>query len=188
LWQRVEYERIGGWDETLVANQDGDLMMRALAAGLRLAVADAGLALYRAHGEARLTVSTMRIVTPEKLRSQARVLDKLAADLEAHAQLARYAEPLGMAYHRLALLGFQHGHDQVARGCLLQGAAYVGDQPVSRTRAGRLLTRLLGVEAKERFLSWLAARGVATHARRQHLRFRAARPGAGSQGDAGADS
>jgi GT2 family glycosyltransferase len=189
LWRRTDYERIGGWDETLLANQDGDLMMRALAANLKLAVADGGEAWYRAHGDARLSVSTTRIMTPEKLRSHARVLDKLAVDLEAQGQLARYTEPLGMAYHSLALVGFQQGHHQLARVCLERGVAYAGVRPVSRTRAGRFLARLLGVEAKERMLSWLAQWGVATSARRRQMSFRASRPEAASpkQGDTHGD-
>ncbi len=40
LWRRDAYERTGGWDEELAANQDGDIMMRALLEGARLVFAD----------------------------------------------------------------------------------------------------------------------------------------------------
>jgi glycosyltransferase involved in cell wall biosynthesis len=148
-------------------------MMRALLHGLEFEVADSGEALYRTHGDLRLTVSSTRVLTLGKLRSHVRVLEKVATHLKARGLLAGYAEPLGLEYHRLAVLGFQQGYTQIARTCLRRGDDYAGPKSVSRTWAGRLLARLLGAEAKEQLLSWLAARGVATSSRRRHLSFRA---------------
>jgi hypothetical protein len=187
LWRRSDYESLGGWDEALVANQDGDLMMRALLHGLEFEVADSGEALYRTHGDLRLTVSSTRVLTLEKFRSHVRVLDKVAAQLKARGLLARYAEPLGLEYHRLAVLGFQQGYIPIARTCLQRGVDHAGLHSVSRTWAGRLVARLVGVEAKEQLLSWLAARGVATGARRRHLSFRARWKTAVSEKAGGAD-
>ena len=162
-------------------------MMRALLQGLEFEVADSGEALYRTHGDLRLTVSSTRVLTLEKLRSHVRVLDKVVAHLKARGLLTGYAEPLGLEYHRLAVLGFQQGYIQIARTCLQRGVDYAGLQSVSRTRAGRLLARLLGVETKEQILSWLAARGVATAARRRHLSFRGRWQTAASEKAGGTD-
>ncbi|HEY4954372.1 MAG TPA: glycosyltransferase, partial [Gemmatimonadaceae bacterium] len=47
MWRRSTLEQIGGWDESLAANQDGDLVLRALLAGMRIQMADGGLGMYR---------------------------------------------------------------------------------------------------------------------------------------------
>ena len=47
LWAREAFERAGRWQEGLAMNQDGDLMMRALAIGTPLAATTAGASFYR---------------------------------------------------------------------------------------------------------------------------------------------
>lgn len=43
---RKTLESIGPWDESLAANEDGDLVLRALLAGTDIERAEGGLALY----------------------------------------------------------------------------------------------------------------------------------------------
>ena len=165
LWRREDYERTGGWDESLSLGDDGDLVMRALAGGMRLALADGGEAYYRAHGSSRFSVSAS-IFRPDQFSSQMRVLEKLTSELRTQGRLERYAQPLGVAYHRLALLGFQV-QPELGAECLRRGEALAGKRAVSRTMVGRFLTRILGVERKERFTAALANVGIMTPRRRQ---------------------
>ena len=171
LWPREIFERTGGWDESLRINQDGDIMMRALADGAGLSAARGGCGYYRTHGSDRLTVSGDAF-SESRLRSLAGVLEKMRADLEGRGVMARYREPLGVAYHRLALAAARHGHYGLAREYAQIGERYAGRRAVSRTRAGRLLTWILGVERKERLMTALARRGIATRARKEELRLR----------------
>src|SRR5690606_30744580 len=107
-----------------------------------------------------------------RLRSLAGVLEKLKSDLERRGVLAAYLEPLGVAYQRLALAAARHGHYGLAREYARPGERYAGRRAISRTRAGRLLTWILGVERKERLMTALAKRGIATRARKEELRLR----------------
>jgi len=47
LWPARLLSRIGGWDARIVANQDGELLMRALSRGARLRYCDDARAFYR---------------------------------------------------------------------------------------------------------------------------------------------
>jgi glycosyltransferase involved in cell wall biosynthesis len=166
LWRRDAYEHTGGWDEEITANDDGDLMLRALLGGVRLVVTHAGCAYYRRHGDARLSLSGASF-TEAWFASQMRVLDKVAAVLERQGRTEAFRRPLGLAYHRLALLAFQREQPALARRCQRAGERYVGQSDFSPTRLGRLLTRAVGLERKERLALWLAARGVLTPRRRK---------------------
>jgi hypothetical protein len=165
LWRRAEYGLTGGWDETLSANQDGDLMLRALARGARLVRAAGGEAYYRSHGAERLSVGR-DLASADKLRARMRVLEKLEEELTRECRLGEYAGPLGLAYHRLAVVGFQ-ADATLARECLRRGEAFTGRRAVSRTWAGRLLTRVAGLERKERIAELLGRVGLMTRRRRE---------------------
>ena len=168
LWRRDVYERVGGWDETLTVNDDGDLMMRALARGVALVVAENGGALYRAHGTEHLSLSR-NVFAERHLRSQLRVLVKLIDELQSMDRLSPYRDRIGVLLLELALTCHQGGFVELARECSMRSEAMVGRRVASRTRLGRLLTRLLGVERKERLAHALARFGVLTAARKQRL-------------------
>lgn len=165
LWRRDTYEATGGWDEELARNQDGDIAMRALAGGARIVRTDERVGFYRMHGASRVSVSR-NFVAPGKLQSQIRVLDRLAALLRSQGRLPAFSRALGHAYHAVALMGFQNGHDALARQALAQGRTLGGTSVVSTTAPGRALERVLGLERKERVAQWLAGRGVLTRGRR----------------------
>src|SRR3954447_6530162 len=46
VWRRAFLQEIGGWDEAIVKNQDGDLIYRALARQPRVAFSSGGLGVY----------------------------------------------------------------------------------------------------------------------------------------------
>jgi beta-1,4-mannosyltransferase len=171
LWRRDAYARSGGWDEGLAINQDGELMMRALAAGAELVFAPGGLGLYREHPPARLSVSGATF-SELRLRSLLEVLERVGRALQERGDLERYRRPLGVAYQRLALTAFQQSAGELGELCRARGRALGGPHAPSRTLAGRLLARLLGTRRKEWLLNSLARAGVATAARRRSLELR----------------
>jgi GT2 family glycosyltransferase len=168
LWQRAHYERTGSWDESLALNQDGDLMMRALVSGARLVQAVGGTAYYRRHGDVEGSLSSIRC-TERKLLSRARVYDKLAVQLERQGRLTDYAGSLGLAYHRVAHDAYNCGLAMLGRDFQRRGEHLVGRRVISGTAAGRLLAAVVGMDAKERVVQWLARHGVSTRARRRAL-------------------
>lgn len=157
LWPREIYAATGGWDPELTLNDDGDLAMRALAAGARLVRAAGGEGFYRRHGPERTSLSA-DVTSEPKLRSGMRVMEKLADVLDAQARLEDYREPMAKVYRELALYAFRAGHAELGRECLSHaGGSSRGTG--ARTLAGRVLTRVLGLEGKERIAAALG-RGI----------------------------
>ena len=101
LWSRAAYELSGGWDEGLPGNpnDDGDIIMRALARGARPLVTAEGTAFYRKHDAPTLSG---RRLTEEGLRARMRVVVKLAEVLRAEERLELYRARLGAALDLIA--------------------------------------------------------------------------------------
>jgi glycosyltransferase involved in cell wall biosynthesis len=187
LWRRDSYERSGGWDERLTLNDDGELMMRALARGARLLRANGGESYYRDHHGTRLTVSN-DVTSERKFQSRVRSYRYVMDELVRQNRLEEYAPPLGVMFHQLAEFAFREGYPLSAYECLAMGNHLVGPRAVSRTWLGRRLTGILGLERKERVLNALARLGLGGRKRRQALRMRAlpmAADGAVSAGPVG---
>jgi glycosyltransferase involved in cell wall biosynthesis len=173
LWRRDVFDAIGGWDETLTLNDDGELMMRALARGTRLVKADGGEAYYRDHG-ARLTVSN-DLGSERKFCSRMQSYQKVVAELELQNRLHEYAMSLGLIFHELALIAFREGYPIRARECAELGERLAGPQSVSRSWLGRWLSSVIGVERKERVFNAFARLGVGRRERRKALRLQGLR-------------
>ena len=103
LWSREGYDVSGGWDETLPGNpnDDGDIMMRALARGAPALVTDQGTAFYRRHDTGLPTLSGRRF-SVEGLQARMRVLMNLAGVLQEENRLGTYRAHLGAAFDHLA--------------------------------------------------------------------------------------
>ncbi|MCC2095797.1 MAG: glycosyltransferase family 2 protein, partial [Hyphomicrobiales bacterium] len=143
LW-RTEYVReLGGWDASLRKNQDGDLMMRALVHGARLAVSPDGLSIY-SQGDSPDRISRRHNACT--LRSQFAVLEKLRLrlpDLES-----RLDYELGLAYYNLARLAYTHGF--MAQGRAAQAAARgLGLHGHRGSRGHCILASILGLAGKQ---------------------------------------
>jgi glycosyltransferase involved in cell wall biosynthesis len=154
LWPAALVRELGGWDPTLAAAQDGDLVMRALVAGARLVQSERGLLWYR---DAAGSVSKGR--SAEQLRSRMRVLEKVAAALETTGRLDRYRVPLAHAYHHFAR-GYLVSHPELARECARRATALAGRRGTPGTLPHRWLSHLLGLERKERLAAALAKLGI----------------------------
>ncbi len=170
LWRREAYEATGGWDENLTANQDGDLVLRALLAGNRIVRTTAGEAFYRDHGTVRLSTSK-NIGSVKALRSRMLVLEKVTARLSERGALATYAVTIGQTYHNLARNNFANSSD-LARECVRLSETYAGSQSVIGSFLHCTLCRLLGVERKERLAGTLSELGILNGMRRQSEKLR----------------
>jgi Glycosyltransferases, probably involved in cell wall biogenesis len=108
LWPRHVLLRVGGWNESLTRNDDGDLVMRALSKNTRIVSANGGEAFYRRHGRTRLSVSTTRN-SESHLRSAFDVLIDLSTELESQKRLAQYSDAISEDFAEIALLSFRAG-------------------------------------------------------------------------------
>jgi hypothetical protein len=177
LWRRDAYERAGHWDETLTVNQDGELMMRALARGVTLLVSEHGRSYYRAHGAARPSVSARTFAEPW-FRSQLRVLESVSSELRSQGRLSEYAKHLAISYAHLGRLAAVNRFPEIARSGYELAVRYGGREIVSSTWPGRLLDALVGVERKERIAFALARWGIGTPERRLYTTLQGPRGGA----------
>ena len=96
LWSVGALELAGGWDPAYSPNDDGDLAMRALAAGVRLVHARRGTAYYRRMPPDASSLSGARD-TARGVASRHRVLDGLERRLEDAGTLGRYRADLAVA-------------------------------------------------------------------------------------------
>jgi hypothetical protein len=180
LWRRDAYERSGGWDESITVNDDGDLMMRALARGVRLIVATSGEAWYREHGPDRGSLSNTN--SEQGLRSQLRVYQNVAAEVAELDGAPSYARALGVALHGLGMVALHRGYPELAQTCFRDALRYGDRRSMARTWAGRVLVSVLGLERKERLAVALAKLGFVSGRRRYIIEPRRSRPGPGPQG------
>jgi len=82
-------------------NDDGDLMMRALAFGIPLEETRRGAAFYRRRADGRTSLSGTRF-TREAIVSRLRVVEKIACALEARGRIDRHRPALAGAAHLVA--------------------------------------------------------------------------------------
>lgn len=103
LWSRVALELADGWDESLKPglNDDGDIMMRALARGTPIVYADdaSAVSYYRRNDAG--SRSSLRN-TQDGLRARLHVLAKLADELERQGTMERYRLPMTLALESVA--------------------------------------------------------------------------------------
>ena len=162
MWSRPAYELTGGWDEQLHANQDGDLVLRALTSGASLTHTSEGMGFYRDHGTAR--ASTSVTWTEQTVRSRARVLCKITKRLKAQGQLEKYAVLIGKKYYSLAR------HAATIDAALFEkyrrlSRKYAGNQASSGTFMHRALSSVLGLRRKEQLAATLANFGIGSSKR-----------------------
>jgi glycosyltransferase involved in cell wall biosynthesis len=115
LWTRAAYEAAGGWDPSVRINQDGDLVMRALIAGVPLVHANGGVGYYRRlpGGQVSLSGAGRSL---KGLEGRLDVLDKIEVLLRESGRAKHYAAPLAEAYH------------EIAQACTEAGTAAVCDR------------------------------------------------------------
>lgn len=118
VWRTELARRIGGWDERVLKNQDGEFAMRAMLHAPRMASFTDGWGVYRAHGEP----SVSRRLNPESLRSE---LD-LSRRLMAAARGTPFESGIG---------GFGRYLYIVARGAYQIGEPALGDEALALARA-----------------------------------------------------
>jgi glycosyltransferase involved in cell wall biosynthesis len=145
LWSRAAFEYAGRWDPLCTVDDDGDIMMRALASGVPLVEAGRGRAFYRRPPSGVETLSGRRF-GEEGLRSRLRVIDKVIAALEEHDRVDDYRVELRV---RLAAVAADAGteHPNVARDAQDRRRA-LGD-PWTRQRSAFHAAKR-GIEARAR--------------------------------------
>lgn len=109
VWRTAFVREIGGWDETLIKNQDGDLVYRALFENPRIGVASEGCGVYvQSHDLGRISLQT----NSARFESDLRVLGKIRA--RSDPRTSPWIAELAGAYASLAAAAGRAGHDDIA--------------------------------------------------------------------------
>jgi glycosyltransferase involved in cell wall biosynthesis len=185
-WNADSLRRIGGWDEQLKKNQDGELMIRAFLSGLKVAVSGEGNGVYWQHGSPH-RVTNARI--DDFLHATGVIYSQLQAwaDSQAGNLSGRDRQMLGRyccvtAWHAFAHDRNRHGIEWLerARACGFRSKGYNG-----KTAA---LANLLGIRLSSKIRFGLERAGIShkinTWRRRAGNAAALARPVAG-RADAG---
>jgi len=158
MWTRDVIDELNGWDETLTANQDGDLMFRALLHGVTFIPIEKGEALYRQHQQGE-HISVGRNVSPISVASRFRVLEKVEQKLTELNRLHKYALPLSRAYHTIAVGGFGV-NDAIARECVRHAKRLAGARAINGSLLHSILCLIIGPERKSKLATSLANYGL----------------------------
>jgi glycosyltransferase involved in cell wall biosynthesis len=150
LWRTRFLRDLGGWDETLSRNEDGELVARALLRRPRLTSNFEGYAIYRQH------FSGMRVSgrkNERAIQSNFRIGESIAATLSSASDLTGAKQQLAASMFELAeeahVLGYHPLGQQIEHL-----ARRLGPYRGRGTLMHRLGTRVLGIEGKAK----LAAR------------------------------
>lgn len=150
LWRTAFVREIGGWDEALKRNQDGEIAMRALVKGATLAFSDEGEGLYYQHeSEHRITKSKANYGS--LLQVAEKLLSLEGGDARARrASVARYL-------YRVASDAFRRGDQGLGRQALARSRE-LGFRGHLGSRPARLGSAVMGLERYHRWAQRLRPR------------------------------
>jgi glycosyltransferase involved in cell wall biosynthesis len=146
LWRTSFVRAIGGWNVGLLKNQDGELVWRACRAKARLALAAKGCGVYmQSFSPGRVSANRSRAMYEQQLA----LFTRVESDLP-RALLSQVAAELGGMYYRLARTAYYNDVSDV--GWQAERAARrLGAGDHDGTLPHRMVSRLIGLESKERF-------------------------------------
>ena len=155
LWRRSFLTTIGGWDPGALRNQDGEVAIRGLLKGARVAVAQRGLGVYVEHQRAgRVSKRTGR----EILASQLSSFENLWALAQQKGQCETQKD-FARSFYLIAYEAFASGIDDIGYVALSR-AREMGLKGHLGTLAHRTLSSLLGLRNKLRFTGIVKGRRV----------------------------
>jgi glycosyltransferase involved in cell wall biosynthesis len=145
-WNADSVRAIGGWDERLKKDQDGELMVRAFTRGLTVAVSDAGNGVYWQHAsEGRLT----RSAQIEHIMGSADIVYEQILEWLGQGDRNQLALALGRHCCKMAWVAFSFDRPDLGEQWQRRAAShgYFGQGYSRRTT---LLAALLGVRLSAR--------------------------------------
>lgn len=148
-WNAESIRRLGGWDERLKKNQDGELMIRAFLKGLTVSVSDRGNGVYWQHASPHRVTSAK---IDDLLHATALIFDQLERWAQSHAETEfpqNYRHALGRyccvtAWHAFAYDRIESGLQWMAK------ARAYGFHAKGYNYKTRLLARCLGIRVSSK--------------------------------------
>ena len=101
LWPKRVIQYLGGWDKSLLANQDGDIAMRALIKGIKFHYCPGVYAWVRDHSSHE-PLSISNSISRESLNSRLYVIRKIEKLINKKRLFKKYRKALSESYYNLA--------------------------------------------------------------------------------------
>jgi len=153
LWRRSFLCTINGWNPAVLRNQDGEVTMRALLYGARVAIARRGLGVYVQHGHGtRVSKRTGQAILASELSS----LESLWTLAVARGQ-SQLQDSFAGAFYRVAYEAFANRLDDIGRAALSR-ARQLGLKGHTGSLAHRKLSTIFGLRGKLRLTARLKGR------------------------------
>ena len=153
LWRRSFISAIGGWNEEVLRNQDGEVTIRGLLKGARVRLAHRGLGVYVDHQYAgRVSKRTSR----EILSSQLSTFENLWA-LAQERGYSTMQKDFAPSFYLTAYEAFATGVDEIGR-IALSRARQMGLKGHLGTFGHRTLASILGLRNKLRLTGIIKGR------------------------------
>jgi glycosyltransferase involved in cell wall biosynthesis len=150
LWRTSFIRSIGGWNESIKRMDDGELSLRALIDGARVANCKKGLGIYTQHDStARVSCKVGRDIVENDLEVYRSLRER------AKACGIGYIEPkFGPAYYHIAWHAFSHGWDDLGQLALCE-ARRLGFRGHIGSVTHQLSSTVLGLRNKIRLRAFL---------------------------------
>lgn len=154
LWRTAFVRSIGGWDETVRRNQDGELVLRGILAGATMAQSRRGAGIYVQHcSDHRITRSAHNYASLlEVAETLLATSSRVVAEPDRRAIVARYL-------YTLAVNAFARNDGGLGRAAMRRSRD-LGFAGHRGSRRFRLLNAMVGVERYQdlrRTMAWLPA-------------------------------
>lgn len=153
LWSKNLFFNIGMFDETISANQDGDLMLRALISGYIPSLTNDTNILYRHHSDNKLSISNTKSI--RNLKSRIFVLQKIIENLKRNNLLEKYRVQIGRLYHNLARNHYGIDAD-IANQCEEEAKKLASIKRLNGTTFHVFFTIILGLKLKEKIAFFIS--------------------------------
>jgi O-antigen biosynthesis protein len=165
LWPKNIYNIVGGWDESLTANQDGDLMLRSFLLGFNIKISEKGKSFYRKHGPNHISISS-DLVSESSLFSRVKVLKKVIKSINDSNKhnINLHREYIGTAFHKLARNNMLSNR-KVALDCINKWK-YYSKGKIPGSLFHKLAVSLIGLETKEKLAHSLYKLGFSNKKRK----------------------
>ncbi len=167
-WPRELFEKVGGWDDSITAYDDMDLVFRTLMENPGGIFIPEAVSRYRRHGSDHvpLSVNTKSTVY---FKSSVTVMDRIVARLRSSGRLEGYALPMARNYYRLACR-YVGADWNLAVECDRKALELGGLQAIPKGGGRRIAHGLMGFKGKQRIKDALRMMGVSDARREQWYR------------------
>lgn len=160
LWHRSDLEQLGGWDESLSANQDGDLVMRFLLNEGGIVTTYEGQSFYRQHEGLEASISNR--YTKSSIESRAKVIGKVQKELMRQQKLNKYRNEIAVNFQGFAILAYYIDEWELGQKYEIKARELAGRWIRNGSLSHKIISSLLGLEKKERLVRVLNKIGLGT--------------------------